>query len=133
MTSANPDRKIYRSEAFTVMQDGVEHIVFWTVDPCYFAAGKAYVRKNDMDPRFSVSGVVTGELPELEALKIIQQLEEEAAAKYPKAAAGYENHRWMTETCRNAPPWREHPALEKEQTRQKLEILKAKRPDFKLK
>jgi hypothetical protein len=133
MTSANPDRKIYRSEAFTVMKDGVEHLVFWTVDPCYFAAGKAYVRKNDMDPNFSVSCVVSDELPELEALKIIQQLEEEAAAKYPKAASGYEKHRWMTESSRNAPPWREHPAIEQDLTRQRIETLKSKKPNFRLK
>ncbi|MEZ0260004.1 MAG: hypothetical protein ACAH80_03290 [Alphaproteobacteria bacterium] len=133
MTSANPDRKIYRSLAFTVMKDGVEHVVFWTVDPCYFSAGKAYVRENDMDPKYSVSKVVSEELPELEALRKIQQFEDEAAAKYPLATPGYENHRWMTETCRNAPPWREHPAIEKDQTRQKLDALKAKKPSFKLK
>lgn len=133
MTSANPDRKIYRSAAFTVMKDGVEHTVFWTVDPCYFTAGKAYVRENDMDPKYSTSKVVSEELPELDALKKIQQFEDEAFARYAPAPAGYENHRWMTESCRNAPPWREHPAIEKDKTQQKLDALKSKKPNFRLK
>lgn len=133
MTSANPDRKIYRTPAFTVMKDGVEHTVYWSIDPSYFNAGMAYVRENDMDPKFCTSRLATDEIPELDALRAIQRLEEEAAAKYPQAPAGWENNRWTSDTSRNAPHWRAHPAIEQDQTRRNLDSLKAKKPSFKLK
>lgn len=133
MPSANPDRKSYRTPAFLILKDGVEHTVYWSIDPSYFNAGKAYVRENDMDPKFCTSRVATDELPELEALRALQQFEEDAAAKYPRAPEGWESHRWMSDSSRAAPHWREHPAIEKDQTRQKLDALKAKKPSFKLK
>jgi hypothetical protein len=133
MPSANPDRKIYRTPSFSIMKDGVEHIVYWSIDPSYFNAGKAYVRENDMDPKFCTSRVATDELPELEALRAIQKFEEDAAAKYPLTPPGHTHRKWESDSSAKAPHWQEHPAIEEDRTRQNQAALKAKKPSFKLK
>lgn len=125
-------RKVYRTAAFKVEEEGQAMTVFWSLEPTYFKPGNYYIRKHELYASGSWSGGVTREdLSEGEALQTIEAMEREAVSKYPAADPVYRNHMWIGNEYRDAPHISLHPARLSERN---LERLRArKRPGLGLK
>lgn len=121
------ERHIFRTSAYRFVKDGKEHLIFWTIDPSYWHPDKSYIREHDLYPGGSMSRPVTEELPHREAIKRIAEIEKEAAEHLLPAGLDFLHHPFIGATCRDASPWREHPA-HLEEKEDALQRLRTRRP-----
>lgn len=121
------ERKIFRTAAYRFNKDGQEHVIFWTIDPSYWNPDKSYIREHDLYPGGSLSRPVTEELSHRDAVKHIAELEKEAGEHLLPADKSFLVHPFTGASCRDARPWREHPA-HGEEKEDALGRLRAKKP-----
>lgn len=121
-------REIFRTAAFRIPRGSSDHTVFWSIDPSYWRPSLAYVREHDFYEKGSTSLLVTGDIPPIEALRKLAELESEAKANYPLADDSYRESQWLSENYRDAKPWTEHPALQEHRTEETLRQLRARKP-----
>jgi hypothetical protein len=121
-------RKIFRTAAYKVKKEGKDHVMFWSIDPSYWQPSLSYVREHDLYEKGSTSLLVTGDIPPIEALRKIEELERDAKAKYAPADETYKRHQWLGDNYRDAGPWTEHPALQAHRTEETLKRLRAQKP-----
>jgi hypothetical protein len=120
--------KNWRTAPYRVEEDGHEHVMFWVMHPSGLDPEKSFVTQYDLYKGGSTSKPVGEHLPHDYAFRLIAELDQQAAEKFPRAddkAFTHSSVNWQTE---NMAPWQEHPAHRQSLMDDALRRLKAKKP-----
>ncbi len=121
-------RKTFCTNAYRVIKDGREHILFWAIITSGLDPEKAFVTEHDLFAGTCSSHPVADQMPHADAFRRIVEIEREAAAKYPVAGdEAFKNPsvNWQRE---DMAPWQEHPMYQKEIKDEAMRRLRAKKP-----
>lgn len=120
--------EIFRTEGYVVIEDGKECVKFWSMDPAFTEIGKYAIRAHALYEKTSHSRLETRSMPPAEALGAIEEIEREAARKYPRAPETYRDHKWIGSNYRDAPHISEHPLHAVEKREEAMKRLRAAKP-----
>ncbi|HYD17719.1 MAG TPA: hypothetical protein VEF76_04485 [Patescibacteria group bacterium] len=122
-----PKKKTFRTAGYRTKKDGKDCTVFWSLDPSFGQDG-SWIRQHFLFDRGSSSHLVSGTLPDRDALAKIEEIERDAAARLPLASPDFVDNQWIGSGYREALPLMYHPLREQDRREEALRSLKSRKP-----